>query len=233
MEKPLNLRKTTRIYGWIGVGSVLLVVYGWVMGILGRVPSLPILDETIRMLYVHVPMWFGMVALLTASCYRAMGYLRSRGKASAYIKDAWSYAYAEVGFLMGILGLLTGMLWAKYTWGEVWSGDPKQNASALVLLLYGAYFMLRNSVKDEKRRASLSSLYNILGYGLMLPLIFVLPRLTDSLHPGSGGNPGFNTYDLNADMRWVFYPAVLGWIGVGIWCAHIRAKTLIIKGLDK
>ena len=41
----------------------------------------------------------------------------------------------------------------------------------------------------------------------MVPLIFVLPRMGDSLHPGSGGNPGFNTYDLNTQMRWVFYPA--------------------------
>ena len=47
---------------------------------------------------------------------------------------------------------------------------------------------------------------------MLIPLIFILPRLTDSLHPGSGGNPGFNVYDLNEQLRIVFYPAVIGFI---------------------
>jgi heme exporter protein C len=55
-------------------------------------------------------------------------------------------------------------------------------------------------------------------------LVFILPRLTDSLHPGNGGNPGFNSYDLDSRLRLVFYPAVLGWIIIGFWIADIGKR---------
>ena len=59
---------------------------------------------------------------------------------------------------------------------------------------------------------------------MLIPLIFILPRLTDSLHPGNGGNPGFNVYDLNSQLRIVFYPAVIGFICLGLWISDIKLK---------
>ena len=59
---------------------------------------------------------------------------------------------------------------------------------------------------------------------MLIPLIFILPRLTDSLHPGNGGNPGFNVYDLDSQLRIVFYPAVVGFILLGIWITDIKLK---------
>ena len=207
--------------------TLLLIVYGWGAGLLFDVPRLPILNESIRMLYVHVPMWFAMILLYTLSFAFAIAHLRK----GAIAADRFSYACAEVGTWYGILGLLTGMLWAKYTWGSAWSGDPKQNAAAITVLFYVAYFVLRKNIVDDQRRMRMSALYNVLGYALMWPLIFVLPRMTDSLHPGSGGNPGFNTYDLDQGMRLVFYPAVLGWMMWGIWLARFRAKLLGLRHL--
>jgi heme exporter protein C len=64
---------------------------------------------------------------------------------------------------------------------------------------------------------------------MLIPLIFILPRLTDSLHPGNGGNPGFNVYDLNSQLRIVFYPAVIGFILLGVWIADLRLRVLKIK----
>ena len=48
--------------------------------------------------------------------------------------------------------------------------------------------------------------------------------MTSSMHPGSGGNPGFNMYDLDSKMRMVFYPAVIGWILLGVWIATVRIR---------
>jgi heme exporter protein C len=63
----------------------------------------------------------------------------------------------------------------------------------------------------------------------MIPLIFIIPRLTSSMHPGSGGNPGFNMYDLDSNMRKVFYPAVLGWILFGVWIATVRIRLRTVE----
>ena len=48
------------------------------------------------------------------------------------------------------------------------------------------------------------------------------------MHPGNGGNPGFNMYDLDSNMRMVFYPAVIGWILLGVWIATIRIRAKLI-----
>lgn len=205
--------------------AIVLLFYAHVVGLLGDVPRLHILNETIRALYFHVPMWFGMVFLFTLSLAYAIAYLL---KPSVGL-DHKTVEYANVGMIFGILGIVTGMLWANYTWGTPWHGDPKQNGSAIALLVYLAYFVLRGSLDNEEQRARLSAVYNIFAFAAMVPLIFIIPRLQDSMHPGSGGNPGFNIYDLDSRMRLVFYPAILGWFLVGYWIASIRIRTRALE----
>ena len=195
-----------------------------------EVPRLNILNETIRALYFHVPMWLSMIILLAISLVYAIKYLNNPDEEH----DIKSVAFVNVGLLFGILGIITGMFWAQFTWGAWWSGDPKQNASAIGLLIYFAYFVLRGSLEDPEQKARISAVYNIFAFFALIPLLFILPRLTDSLHPGSGGNPGFNAYDLDSKLRLVFYPAVIGWTLLGVWISslHIRIK-LIEKTLEQ
>jgi heme exporter protein C len=63
----------------------------------------------------------------------------------------------------------------------------------------------------------------------MIPLIFIIPRLDDSMHPGNGGNPGFNAYDLDSRMRLIFYPAVIAWFLIGIWIVSLRVRYKAIE----
>ena len=199
---------------------VLLLTYTVTAGFLFDVPKLPILNETIRVLYFHVPMWFTMIFLLFISSLNAYKFMANGDKNF----DIKSYNYANVGVYFGILGLITGMFWAKYTWGTFWTNDPKLNGSAVGLLIYFSYFVLRHSIKDESKKGKISSVYNVSAFAMLIPLIFILPRLTDSLHPGNGGNPGFNVYDLDSKLRIVFYPAVVGFILLGIWITDIKLK---------
>lgn len=204
---------------------IALLTYVFIGGLMFKVPSLPILNETIRVLHFHVPMWFGMLFLFLASVIQSIRYLSS----NKVEQDIMSSQLATVGVLFGILGMLTGMFWATFTWGEPWSSDPKQNASAIGLLIYFAYFVLRGSISDEQQRAKISAVYNIFAFAALVPLLFILPRMTDSLHPGNGGNPGFNAYDLDSNLRLVFYPAVLGWTLLGFWIATIKIRLKLIK----
>jgi len=199
---------------------VLLLTYTVIAGFLFDVPKLAILNETIRVLYFHVPMWFTMIFLLLMSSLNAYKFIANGDKNF----DVKSYNYANVGVYFGVLGLITGMFWAKYTWGTYWTNDPKLNGSAIGLLIYFSYFVLRSSIKDESKKGKISSVYNVFAFAMLIPLIFILPRLTDSLHPGNGGNPGFNVYDLDSQLRIVFYPAVVGFILLGIWITDIKLK---------
>src|SRR5687767_15100484 len=205
---------------WWKILAVVLLVYVHIGGLLFDVPRLNILNETIRALYFHVPMWFGMVLLFSVSLFYSVLYLLKPSSET----DIRSVEFANVGLIFGILGMITGMLWANYTWGSPWHGDPKRNGAAIALLVYFAYFILRASIQNEEQRARLSAVYNIFAFAAMVPLIFIIPRLTSSMHPGSGGNPGFNMYDLDSKMRLVFYPAVIGWLLIGTWISLVRIK---------
>ena len=204
---------------------VVLLTYTLIAGFLFDVPRLPILNETIRALYFHVPMWFTMIFLLLLSSFNSYRYINT-GKNYYDIK---SYNYANVAVYFGVLGLLTGMIWAKFTWGTFWTNDPKLNGSAIGMLIYLGYFVLRSSLKDESKRSKISSVYNVFAFAMLIPLIFILPRMADSLHPGNGGNPGFNVYDMNSQLRIVFYPAVVGFILLGIWITDLRLKIYELK----
>lgn len=206
--------------GWLKITAVVLIVYVHLAGMLMDAPRLNILNETVRALYFHVPMWFGMVLLYLLSVVYAIKYLRNPLNQD----DVKSVEFANVGTAFGILGMITGMLWANYTWGSPWHGDPKQKGAAIALLVYFAYFVLRGSLDNHEQRARLSSIYNVFAFATMIPLIFIIPRLEDSMHPGNGGNPGFNAYDLDSRMRMIFYPAVIAWFLVGYWIVSLRVR---------
>jgi len=208
---------------WWKYASLLLVVYGIVGGLLFDVPRLAILNETIRCLHFHVPMWFTMFLLYLISLICSIMYL-ANGKLK---EDIVADQMVNVGLVFGVLGLITGAIWAKYTWGDWWHGDPKQNMTAIAMLIYFAYAFLRSSIKDLDQKARISAIYNIFAFFAMIVLIFVIPSLTDSLHPSNGGNKGFVVYDLDNSLRMVFYPATIGFMGIGLWLASflIRIKT--------
>jgi len=211
---------------WWKYLTIVLLLYTVVMGFLGHVPRLAILNETERNLYFHVPMWFGMTIILLASVINSIRYLRNP---STHL-DTLAHESAKTGILLGVLGLLTGSLWARYTWGTWWTTDVKLNGAAVTMLIYAAYLVLRGSVSDEQQRARLSAIYNIFAFSAAIPLLFIMPRLAEaSLHPGMGGNPGFSKYDLDSGMRLVFYPAVIGWTLLGVWITEVACRFAFVK----
>ena len=211
---------------WYKILAVVLLAYVMIWGFLGHIPRQPVLYETARNLYFHVPMWFGMFAVLSVSVWNSIQYLRTPNM----LYDTKASEYANTGILYGIVGILTGSIWARYTWGTWWTNDVKLNGAAIGLLIYFAYIILRGSFNDEQQRARISAIYNIFAVALLIPLLIILPRMTDSLHPGNGGNPGFKPMDTEHTMRIVFYPACIGWICLGFWITNLRLR---LKNLEQ
>ena len=210
---------------WWKLLAVILVFYTLIMGFLGPVPAMPILHETIRNLFFHVTMWFGLMIMMIVNLIYSIRYLaNARPKDDIYAEES-----GITGMYFGVAGLITGMIWANYTWGAPWVNDPQLNGAAGAMLAYAAYFILRNAIEDEHRRARLSAIYSIFAFVMMIVFIQVLPKLTDTLHPGRGGNPGFNSYDLDSRLRMVFYPAIIGWTLIGVWIMTLRVRIRNIE----
>ena len=183
--------------------------------------SFPFLNnvyESIRNLYFHVPMWFAMFLIAIAAAVSSGRYLRK----PELTRDAQAQALSVIVMVFGALGLITGAIWARNTWGDYWSNDPKQVYTAVGLLIYGAYFVLRASFEDPEKKARISAVYNIFAFSTLVPLLYVLPKLSaDSNHPGTGSNIAFGSQDLDNSMRMVFYPAIIGWTLMGLWLAQL------------
>src|ERR1700712_3772417 len=222
--------------GWWKILSLLLLVYTIVGGLLRDVPRLFILNESIRNLYFHVCMWFGMMILFIISFIHSIKYLRT----SDYKFDLFAKNYAAVGCLFGILGYATGTVWANYTWvtdqGQSLASilkEPKLIGAGIALLIYGAYFVLRGSFTDIDKKARISAVYNIFAFAMLFPSIWIIPRLVGSLHPGApgsdSGNPALDKNDMDLGMRMVFYPAVIGWTLLAVWITTLKIRLELFR----
>lgn len=188
-------------------------------------PFRNILKETIRNTFYHVPMWLAMMTVFMIAVVFSIKFLRNR----MIEDDRLAVSFTSVGFLLGLMGTLTGVIWGGYTWGAFWSWDVRQNTVAIALLIYAAYFILRRSIADLDNARRVSAVFNIFSFAMLIPLIYIIPRMTESLHPGVGGNPAFAVDDLDNTMRMVFYPAVIGWILFATWIAINKYRLLSLE----
>ncbi|HYF03251.1 MAG TPA: cytochrome c biogenesis protein CcsA [Patescibacteria group bacterium] len=180
------------------------------------IPFIPALSERTRNLYFHVPMaWVAVLAYLISMIYGIL-YL----KKGDLVYDIKSSSAAALGTLFTILATLTGAIWAKFNWGSFWNWDPRQTSIFILMLIYGAYFALRSSIEGDERRARLSSVYSILAFVTVPFLIFILPRITEGLHPGAKG-------DENAGPLVSSSPDAINPLLSMIFSASLAAFTLI------
>lgn len=191
-----------------------------ISGFLIEIPDIPILEQTARNIFFHVPMWMTMFVLFFISFWYSIRYLNNPEMEF----DIKASSAASVGMAFGVAGLLTGSLWARFTWGSWWTfAEPKMNLAALALMIYVAYFMLRSAFDDPAKRAKLSAVYNIFAVTTIPFLLYIVPRQLSSLHPGAEGNPAFS--EITADeLRFILYPAFLGFIALGFWMYEVLSR---------
>lgn len=149
-------------HGW-KVLPILLLIYAVVAGLTIRVPDLPIVEESIRNLFYHVGMWFAMMVMFVISFVYSLRHLRTFSRKD----DIMAHEAASVGLLFGLLGIFTGMIWAKNTWGAYWVKDPQLIGAAVSILAYMAYFVLRSSLDEVHKRARIAAVYNIFAFVML------------------------------------------------------------------
>ena len=169
-------------------------------------PYIPALEERSRILFLHVPMsWVGFLAFVITLWYSVL-FLRTNNRDH----DSVAAASAGIGVLFCSLAYITGALWAKFNWGKFFNWDTREFSVLILLLLYGAYFALRSSIPQADRRARVSGVYAIVSCIAALFLMFIVPRITESLHPGSQGDvnagPIISTQAdaINLTKAWIF-----------------------------
>ncbi len=141
-------------------------------------PIEAIMGSVQKVFYFHVSSaWAGMVCFILGAV-GGTGYLLTRR-----IRWDWlSSAAIEVGLIFSIIAILSGMIWARPIWNTWWVWDPRLTTTAIMTLIYGAYFILRTGLNTSEARARLGAVYAILAV-LTVPLTFFSIRLFRTIHP--------------------------------------------------
>jgi heme exporter protein C len=185
-----------------------------------KAPLVPVLLETTRVLYFHIPSAWVTVVALGWSMVHSILYLVRRDLRH----DDHAAAAAELGLLFCIAATVTGSLWAKSMWGAYWNWDPRETSIFFILLVYSAYLALRGSIEGEEKRARLSAVYSVIAYVAVPFLVFVVPRMYETLHP----DPLINTrgkVDMDPMIRWCFTAMLVGFTALFAWLQSLRVRV--------
>lgn len=133
--------------------------------------------ELVRIYYIHVPTaWMSYLAYIGTMIF-SLVYLFKR-----HLRfDRLAAASAEIGVLMTALTLFSGSLWARPTWGTYWDWDPRLTTTAVGLLIYVGYFIMRGLLDDVHRRARIAAVLGIVGT-LYIPINYMSVYWWRSIH---------------------------------------------------
>lgn len=178
-----------------------------------------------KIFYLHVPLAIVALGGFIAGGIMAIQYLRTRDSAW----DLRSYVAIHLSLILGVVVLLTGMIWAKTSWGVYWEWkEPTLVSFLIVFLLFAIYQPMRFAIEDPERQAQTAAVYAIVC-GAFVPLNFIAVRLSQSLiHPRVLTASGAN---LPAEMRITFYIALLTAIVlfVALWKFELVAKSVSMQ----
>ena len=182
----------------------LILVPAALVLILFFTPTERVMGAVQKVFYFHVSAaWAGMLSFLAAAVGGGL-YLASRK-----MKWDWlSLSAIEVGIVFGLVAILSGMIWAQPIWNTWWVWDPRLTTTAIMELIYLAYFILRSSLDTPESRARLGAVYAIVG-AVTVPLTFFSIRLFRTIHPvviATGGSSG--AFNMTPRMLLAFFSSL-------------------------
>ncbi len=131
-----------------------------------------------RIFYFHVSSaWVGFfaffVTFLAGIMYLARGERRW---------DVVAVSSVEIGLTFITMTVITGSLWARPTWGTYWTWEPRLTISAVQLLIYISYVMLRTAIDSPERKARFAAVYGIVAF-VTVPLSWFAIRWWRTIQP--------------------------------------------------
>jgi heme exporter protein C len=173
----MRARDTSQKHGrFLGFLTLAAVALGLYWGLL-KAPPDAYQGDSQRIMYLHIPSiliaYLSFFIVFVGSCL----FLWKRERRD----DILAYAAAEVGVLFTALTIVEGSIWGKPTWGVWWTWDARLTLTAILLLIFIAYLMLRALIEEENRAAVCAAILGIIGF-LDIPLIHMSVYWWRTLH---------------------------------------------------
>jgi heme exporter protein C len=160
----------------LGMFALLAVLTGLYLALF-YAPTDALQGDVQRIMYIHVPTaWVAFLAFFVVFA-SSLVYLWKRFPEA----DRLAQGAAEIGVLFTALTLIDGSIWGKPTWGTWWTWDARLTTTAILLVIYVGYLMLRSFVEEPERRARLAALVGIVGF-IDVPIIYMSVLWFRTLH---------------------------------------------------
>ena len=163
----------------LGLAAGAALLSGLYAGLV-RAPADVVQGEVQRIMYLHVPTVLVAYLAFFVVFAGSIAYLATR-------RERWdilAHASAELGVLFTALTIAAGAIWGKPTWGAWWTWDARLTTTAILLLIYLGYLLLRAAVEDPSRGARYAAVVGILGF-LDIPIIHKSVEWWRTLHQPS------------------------------------------------
>lgn len=182
------------------------------------------IGESSRIFYYHIPQAWICVVAFAMSMIFSIRYLQT--KDISY--DDRAVEAARLGLIFCLLATVTGSIFAKVTWGAYWNWDPRQTSVFVLLLIYGAYFALRGALEIEEKRAALAGVYSIFAFVTVPLLIFVIPRMFQSLHPDDSILDENMKFTMGVTVGTIFFSSLAVFTMLYFWMFNIGKRAQAI-----
>jgi len=162
--------------GYLGGMALVLILVGLYWALVQAPPD-AFQGDVQRIMYLHIPSiltaYLSFFLVFVGSCL----YLWKREKRD----DILAYSAAEIGVLFTALTIIEGSIWGRPTWGVWWTWDARLTLTAILLLIFVGYLMLRSLIEDETRAATSAAVLGIIGF-FDIPLIHMSVYWWRTLH---------------------------------------------------
>ncbi|MCP4633756.1 MAG: cytochrome c biogenesis protein CcsA [candidate division Zixibacteria bacterium] len=177
------------------------------------------LGDISRIFYFHVPVAWISVLAFAAAMVNSILYLKKKN----LNYDIRASISAKLGLMFSIIATVSGAIFAKATWMSYWNWDPRQTSILILILIYGAYLALRSAVEDEERRAALSSVYSIIAFVTVPFLVFVIPRVYQTLHPTDTIIDSSGSIQMSPIVLFIFLSSIFCFTLIYAWLYRLHS----------
>ncbi|GAA5532697.1 heme exporter protein C [Deinococcus aluminii] len=200
------------------LGAVTLLALGTAVVLGLRAPLDVNQGSLVRLMFVHVPTaWLSYLAYGGTGLFGLL-YLLTRQRRW----DRLALSSAEIGVLFTLATIVGGMLWAKPTWGVYWVWDARLTTTALSLVVYGGYLLIRGLIDDPERRARVSAVIGLVGT-LYVPINYMAVEWWRGVHQTQTlrllGKPSFEAAPI---YGWVLLVGTLAFTLLYVYLLRVR-----------
>ena len=170
------LRLSGRVLPWLSLGAVLVLGVGLPWALWFSPPDWQ-QGETVRILYIHVPMaWLAMGGYAGLAVASAMALVWRHPLADLAAREL-----SPVGAAVTALCLATGSLWGKPMWGTWWVWDARLTSVLVLFFLWLGHAALVRAFDDPERGARMGAILALVG-ALNLPVVKFSVDWWNTLH---------------------------------------------------